>query len=109
MTYNITPNSKVVSDVAGTYNIEKTDANGTTFIADDTSTVIFNLPAASDILEGTYYTFKKKGGGGNVNIVPDGSDEIDGVNSATVISGIWDTYTIVCDGSGWYLLSFGSS
>lgn len=111
MTFNITATSKVVT-ISGTYNITKTDSVGTVFIADDSSAVVFNLPLASSVIAGTYYTIKKQGGSGTVTIDSSGSDTIDGSTTAKVISGsqIWDTYTIASDGvDKWYFLSFGSS
>jgi hypothetical protein len=110
MSFNITATSKVVT-ISGTYNITKADSVGTVFIADDSSAVVFNLPLASSVIAGTYYTIKKQGGSGTVSINGSGSDTIDG-SAAKVISGsqIWDTYTIASDGvDKWYFLSFGAS
>ena len=110
MSFNITATSKVAT-ISGTYNITKTDSVGTVFIADDSSAVVFNLPLASSVTAGTYYTIKKQGGSGTVSINRSGSDTIDGSTSKTISgSQIWDTYTVASDGvDKWYFLSFGAS
>ena len=110
MSFNIASTSKV-STISGTYNITKSDAVGSVFIADDSSAVVFNLPLASSVTAGTYYTIKKQGGSGTVSINSSGSDTIDGSASKTISgSQVWDTYTVTSDGvDKWYFLSFGAS
>lgn len=73
--------------------------------------IVFNLPGAATAgLSGTGYFFKRIDGSGNsVSIVPNGTDNIDGVNAAIGVSAGFSGVYIVSDGAQWLTYSFYSA
>lgn len=64
-----------------------------------------NLPAASSVTAGRYFTFKDKTGDAatfNITIVPNGSDTIDEAASSTTVNTSYGSLTLISDGvSNW--------
>lgn len=72
---------------------------------DTTSARTINLPAASAVTAGRYFTFKDKTGDAatnNITIVPNGSDTIDETASSTTVNTAYGSLTLISDGvSNW--------
>lgn len=78
-----------------TYDVVKCDCSG--------GAITLNLPAAAD-RTGWSYTIKKTDSSANtVTIDGNASETIDGATTQ-VISYQWTSLTIVCDGTGWYII-----
>ncbi len=75
------------------------------WICDATSSnQTFTLPAAAT-MTGLKFTFKKIDVSANtVTITPDGSEKIDGAANY-IISSLYESITIISDGSNWYIIS----
>ena len=92
---------------AGLANVTTTPYTASTdtfIIVNDTTAgaeVTVNLPASSG-LSGTVYTIKKIGTSYNVVIDGSGSETIDGALVATITLQ-YETISIVCDGSNWFV------
>lgn len=112
MSYNITSAPQVFKTGQSSFTIDKSIRSGATFIGQTSSNhVYFYLPLISDIQPGTQYTFKKDGGANTVYFSPNASNAIDSAANgvAGAITGVWDSYTIVCDESQWYTIAYGQS
>lgn len=64
-----------------------------------------NLPAAATAGAGAWCTFLKSGASGALTIEPNGSETIDGGANNSDMDAASDSITIVCDGTGWHIVS----
>ncbi|MHC4445638.1 MAG: hypothetical protein ACYTA5_23825, partial [Planctomycetota bacterium] len=64
-----------------------------------------NLPAAATAGSGAWCTFVKTGASGALTIEPDGSETIDGSANNADMDAQYDTITIVCDGTEWFIIA----
>ena len=69
-----------------------------------------NLPAASSVTTGDKITIKDANGTAatnNIAVTPDGSDNIDGVNSAVTLNTARAYITLYSDGTDWHIIAQG--
>jgi len=81
------------------------DDDDQVILADDDTAgaaITITLPAASDS-NGTIYRIKKLGTTGNVTIDGNGSETIDG-STTLVLSSQYDSTTIYCNGTSWFII-----
>ena len=64
-----------------------------------------NLPAVATAGAGAWCTFVKTGASGALTIEPDGSETIDGAANNNEMDAQYDTITIVCDGTEWFIVA----
>lgn len=100
-----TRKSEANTTVAGTVTISSSDAFAI-YLVDTTSSRTINLPTATSV--GTRrYIFKDITGTAetnNISIVPNGTDQIEGINTTKIIQTNFGTLTLVSDGSSkWWL------
>lgn len=97
------------------YNVSSTAANGTVFYIDingATSNIFINLPAASDVSSGTYFTFSTNDSSRKAYILPDGypnnTDKLQGfLDVAQLFSD--SSFTVISDGSSnWIYAGLGT-
>jgi hypothetical protein len=87
-----------------TVTVSTTLTNENTVLVDTTGgNIVITLPAASDNENKVYNVKRITGGGNSLTITPDGVDTIDGAANKT-ISSQWGVYTIVSDGTGWFII-----
>lgn len=85
--------------------------SGNAYKCDATSTALtVNLPSAASVTAGTGYVFKKMDSSSNlVSIVPNGSDTIDGLNSALYLGMPYESIGFTSDGANWLTSLFSSA
>lgn len=111
MTYNISEYRKIYTNItASSHTVLVSDPSDTVFISSSSSnTVDFYLPDINTVPVGRKYHFKRGPGGFNVRINPGASDSIDQgtAGAARSLSSLLLTYTIISNGTQWYIISFG--
>lgn len=110
MTYNISAYRKIYTNItSSTYDISPKTPSGSVFIAESSSnSVTFNLPSVADIPIGTRLHFKRSTGINNVILDPAGTEQIDQFTTRSLAASNW-AFTIVSNGSQWFIISFGLS
>ena len=109
MTYGLQGFLNIVNISSTPYNVTSNIPNRTVFYVDSSgSTKTINLPAIDSVVKGTVYIFKRDNGSYNVSIDPNSSETIDG-SSTKNISGTWDSWSIVSNGSQWLTIGYGLS
>ena len=88
------------------YTIQDNTPGNTVFIIDSTNSTTINLPGVANVPKGIIYHLKRTGAAVNISIDGNSSETIDG--SATKnISGTYDCWSIVSDGSEWWTIGYG--
>ena len=82
--------------------IAASDLGGLIYVTGTTASNL-NLPAAATAGAGAWCSFVKTGASGALTIEPDGAETIDGAANNAEMDAAYDTITIVCDGTGWYI------
>jgi hypothetical protein len=110
MTFNIKSNYKTYNVItSSTYDISPKTPNGSVFIAESSSnSVTFNLPSVANIPIGTRLHFKRSTGSNNVILDPAGTEQIDQFTTRSLAGSNW-AFTIISNGTQWYIISFGVS
>ena len=111
MTYNISAYRKIYTNITSSSHIVLvSDPSDTVFISNSSSnSVNFYLPDINTVPVGRKYHFKRGPGAFNVRIYPGASDSIDQGSAGTSrsLSGLLQPYTIISNGSQWFIISFG--
>jgi len=110
MTYNIKSNYKIYDIItSSSYNISPKTPSNSVFITDSSSnSITINLPSVADIPVGTRFHIKRAVGGFNVTLDPSGIEQIDQFTTRSLAGSNW-TFTIISNGTQWYIISFGAS
>ena len=110
MTYNIKSNYKIYDIItSSSYSVSPKTPSNSVFVTNSSSnSITINLPSVADIPIGTRYNFKRSVGGFNVTLDPAGTEQIDQFTTRSMAGSNW-TFTIVSNGTQWYIISFGAS
>ena len=109
MTYGLQGFLNIVDISSTPYNVTSNQPNRTVFYVNASgSSKTINLPPINSVTKGTVYIFKRDSGAYNVVIDPNSSETIDG-SSTKSISGTWDSWCVVSNGSQWLTIGYGLS
>ena len=109
MTYGLQGFLNIVDINSTPYNVNNCQPNRTVFYINASgSSKTINLPPINSVTKGSVYIFKRDSGAYNVIIDPNSSETIDGASTKS-ISGTWDSWSVVSNGSQWLTIGYGLS